>query len=180
MDENEKKLTAIVGYIYTTKGRPIAGASVKCDRAEKITLFDGSYKFQVDPGWHIINVYLEGFMKQEKEIFIEENEEMRLDIQLEENIGDSKIYGYITDKETGKHIVDGMVFIIRPTSNRNSKIDLHTGYYEFNELTSGTYNVWTSIIQYKDEKFVISIGQHESIRHDFQVMKKEDEEVPWG
>jgi hypothetical protein len=180
LSDKKKKPTRIFGYISNSKRRPIAGVNVYCEKTHQITLFDGSYKFEIEPGWHTISVELKGFVKQEKEILVEDSEEGRMDFQLKEEIGDSRIYGSIINKETGENIGKGLVFIIRPTTNRNSKIDPKTGFYEFDKLTSGTYDIWTSILQYEDEKSTITIGDHEEKKHDFHIKKKEDEEVPWG
>jgi len=181
LGENEKsKLATIFGYVSNGKERPLAGVNVKCEKEDKITLFDGSYKFEVEPGPHTINVKLKGFVKQEKEIRVEDSEERRLDFQLEEEMGNSRIYGFIIDKETREQIGNGLVILIRPTMNKNSKIDPKTGSYEFNKLTNGTYDLWTSILQYEDTKQTIIIGDDEEKRNDFHVMKKEEEEVPWG
>jgi hypothetical protein len=181
VEESElKKPTRIFGFIKNTKGRPLTGATVKCGKSETITLFDGSYKFEVDPGLHTLNVEFEGFVNQEKEIFVEDNQEGRLDFILEEEFGTSKIFGQIIAKETEEYIKNGLVLLIRPTININSKIDPVTGYYKFDNLPKGTYDIWTSILEYEDKKSILIIGDNEERRHDFYVEKKNEEEVPWG
>lgn len=178
--DEHKKLTIISGFINNKKGRPLTGAKVKCGGSQTLTLFDGSYKFEVEPGLHTINVELEGFFKQQKEVFVDSKEEGRLDFVLETEIGTSKIFGQVVSKETGEFIKNGLVFIVRPSKNINSKIDPKTGYFTFHKLASGTYDIWTSVLDYEDGKLTVSIGDDEEQRHDFRVNRKRDEEVPWG
>ena len=181
LDEiQSKKPARIYGYVKNMKERPLTGVKVQCGKFETITLFDGSYRFEVESGLHSVGVELVGFCGHEKEIFLEDGEEGRLDFQLKEKKGASKLYGHIISKETGEFVKNGLVYIIRPTINLNSKIDPITGVYEFNELSSGTYDVWASVLGYEDEKLTITIDEDEEIVHDFQVQKKRDEEVPWG
>jgi hypothetical protein len=181
LSNNEREKIAIIsGYISNKKGRSLAGVNVKCDELDTITLFNGFYKFNVKPGSHMINVEIKGYDKKELKFFIEENGEKELDFILEEEIGKSRIYGIVMDKETGEWLVNGSVILIQTSSNKTSNIDPKTSFYEFNNLTSGIYNIWTSITQYKDEKQMINIGHDEEKRYDFHVEKKEDEEVPWG
>jgi hypothetical protein len=181
LSNNEKeKISTISGYINNNKGRPLAGVNVKCDELETITLFNGYYKFTVKPGSHIIKVEIKGYNKKELKLFIEEDIEKDFDFILEEEIGKSRIYGIIMDKETGEKIINGSVTLIQTSNNKTSKIDPKNGLYEFNNLPSGIYHIWTSIIQYKDEKQMINIGDEEEKRYDFQAEKKEAEEVPWG
>jgi hypothetical protein len=178
--DEQRKPTKIFGLIKNFKGRPVPGAKVKCSGSQTLTLFDGSYFFEVKPGLHTINVELEGFLKQQKEIFVNSNEEERLDFELEQEIGRSKIFGKVVSEETGEYLKNGLVFIVRPNQNINSKIDPTSGYFSFDKLMGGTYNIWASILNYEDKKLTVTIGDDEEQRHDFLVNKKRDEEVPWG
>jgi hypothetical protein len=177
--ENNESST-IFGVIKNQKDRPLTGVKVSSEKLETSTLFDGSYKLSVKPGLHTVCVELDGFSKEEKKIMINADEDRQLDFQLEEDIGTSRLYGQIISKENGKYIQNGLVYIIRPTINMNSKIDPKTGFYEFNKLPSGTFDVWISVLHYEDEKSTITIEDNEEVRHDFIVQKKRDEEVPWG
>lgn len=179
-EEVEQKPSIVYGSVYNKKERPLTGATVKSGKSETITLFNGSYKLLVEPGWHSISVELEGFSTQDKEIFIGENQEEKLDFQLEEERGTSKIFGYVFSEENGVKIKEGLVLITRTTTNINSKIDPRTGMFSFDDLPGGTYDVWTSILHYEDEKITITLEEDEERRHDFYVKKKRDEEVPWG
>lgn len=181
LNEIESKRPArLYGYVKNILERPLTGVKVKCGKFETITLFDGSYRFEVEPGLYYVGVELLGFCSHEKEIFLVDGEEGRLDFQLKEKKGTSKLSGHIINKETGEFLKNGLIYIIRTTINLNSKIDPLTGVYEFNELSSGTYDVWASVLGYEDEKLTITIDEDEEIIRDFQVQKKRDEEVPWG
>jgi hypothetical protein len=182
LDKNEEKIrTKIIGQVIDKKGRSISGARVKYRNTKTLTLFDGSYIFEdVEPGKQNIEVELEGYRKQEKHIDIVQGKESVVNFQIEEATGDAKIFGYILNEETKEPVIKGLVYLIRPVSNKNVKIDPRTGYYEFEQLASGTYDIWTSILEYEDEKRTVNIERGEARRQDFIVKKKEQREVPWG
>jgi hypothetical protein len=182
LDEHEKKIRAtIIGKITDKKGRPISGARVKYQDSQTLTLFDGSYNFEcVEPGKQNVEVELEGYKKLGKQIDIVMGEKSVVNFQIEEETGDAKIFGYILNEDTREPVLKGLVYLIRPVSNKNVKIDPQSGSYEFVQLAPGTYDIWTSIIEYEDEKRTVTIVEGEEKRQDFIVKKKEEREVPWG
>lgn len=174
--------TGIVGHVTDEGGRPIGGARVTCNGKEARTLFDGSYRFgELAPGPHIVEIALDGYGRQRRQIDTEEGEDAVLDFNLEPETGDAVIFGYVLEEETGEPAgIGGSLYMIRHTHNRNATIDPKTGYFEFTHLPPGTYTIWTSILEYEDLKKDIEIEGGERRRTDFHIHKKEPEEVPWG
>jgi len=181
LDEMEE-VTKITGRVFDEKERPIAGVIVTCDGSETRTLFDGSYKFEnLDSGEHTIEIGLEGYRRQIEQVETEEGEETVVDFHLKPELGGAKILGYIIDEVSGEPVkTGGSVYMLRPKSNRNVPIDPTTGYFEFNHLPPGTYTIWTSILEFEDEKRTITVQGSEEERVDLLIKKKEEREVPWG
>ena len=169
--------TRITGHIIDEKGRAVGGATVTCNGAETKTLFDGSYKFEdLEPGSHIVEIALEGYRRQRSQIETEEGGEAVLDFHLEPEEGDAKIYGYVLDEVTSEPVkMGGSVYMYRSTSNRNIPIDPRTGYFELAHLPSGTYTIWTSILEYEDKKKTVVVKEGEERRENFLIRKAEIE-----
>ena len=172
MSEKEAE-TTITGHVIDEKERPVAGAVVACDGSETRTLFDGSYRFEnLVPGTHAIEIGLDGYLGQIKQIETEEGGEAVVDFHLEPEKGDTRIFGYVLEKETDEPIrTGGSVYMIRPTFNRNVPFDPETGYFEFADLPTGTYVLWTSVLEYDDEKKTVTVEEGEDRREDFFIRK---------
>ena len=179
-DSEVEKGTIISGYIKNIQRKPLVSANVSCGDLDTLTLFNGFFKLKVEPGSYQIRAKLTGYIEQSIPIIIEEGEEKNIDFMLEEGVGKSRIFGHVIDKDTGEFIKNGYILLIKTTLNSNIQIDPKTGFYEINNLKEGTYDIWTSILDYEDTKQVISINDEEEKNIDIFIRKKEDEEVPWG
>ncbi len=181
MDEDDSK-SRIAGHVSEENGRPAVGVTITCDGLETKTLFDGSFMFEeLEAGSHFVEIFLEGYTRQARNIEVKEGEEVEVEIRLGLEVGDGKIYGYVIDEETREPLKEGgSVYMFRPTSNKNSPIDPETGYYEFADLPSGKYTIWTSILDHEEQNRSVALQDGELKREDFLVKKKEEEEVPWG
>ena len=67
-----------------------------------------------------------------------------------------------------------------PVSNDRAPVDPKTGYFEFAQLSPGTYTLWTSALEYENEKKTIEVAARESKVEVFYVHKRRDVEPPWG
>ncbi len=172
----------IKGHVVDEIGRPIGGARVICEGTETLTLFDGTFQFEFEkPEPRVVEIEIGGYRKQRRHLDLIELESDILEFQLELDVGSSKIYGYVLDKEMNKPIKGGgTVYLYRPTSNIKKMIDPNSGFYEFRNLPPGTYNIWTSVLDYQEQKMTITLGENEETKKDFLLNKAEEEEVPWG
>jgi len=182
MSEEEAEVQAtIIGNVKNEKGRPVGGATITCNGEEARTLFDGTFIFKdLDPGGHTVMTTQEGYKSQRIKVEVGEGEEAILELTLEPEGGVSKISGYVLDDVTGEPVkAGGNIVMYRLTSNRNMSIDPMTGYYEFTDLPSGTYTIWTAILDYEDERKTVIVREGEEHREDFTV-RKADLEPPLG
>jgi hypothetical protein len=180
MDESEIR-AIITGRVFDERGKPVGGAVVTCDGMDTRTLFDGSFRFEdLELGPYTVEIDLEGYRKQRREVVTMDEEEAVLDFKLETEVGDAKIFGYVISEETGEPLnVGGSVYMFRLTSNRNTPIDPRTGRFEFSSLSQGTYTIWTSVLDYEDNKKTVTVEEGEERREDFFITKA-DIEPPLG
>jgi len=183
MSEHEtKSKIKINGRVVDEIGRPISGARVTCDGTDTLTLFNGTFQFEYEkPETLMVEIKIDGYRKQRRQLDLAECEYDVIEFQLEPDIGSSRIYGYVLDKETNKPIKGGgTVYLYRPTSNVKTMIDPNSGFYEFENLPPGTNSIWTSVLDYQEQKMTITLGESEETKKDFLLDKEEEEEVPWG
>lgn len=175
---NESKARAIItGRVFDERGKPVSGAIVTCDGMDSRTLFDGSFRFEdLEIGPYTVEIGLEGYRGQRKKIEVKVEEEVVLNFILETETGDAKIFGYVISKETGEPLkAGGSVYMFRLTSNKNTSIDPRTGRFEFSGLSPGTYTIWTSVLDYDDNKKTVTVEEDEERREDFFITKAEIE-----
>jgi len=179
---NESEARAIItGRVFDERGKPVGGAIVTCDGMDTRTLFDGSFRFEdLKQGPYTVVIDLEGYRKQRKEVEAVIEEKVVLDFKLKTEMGDAKIFGYVISEETGEPVkAGGSVYMFRLTSNRKTLIDPRTGRFEFSDLSPGTYTIWTSVLDYEDNKKTLTVEEGEERREDFSITKA-DIEPPLG
>ena len=179
---NESEARAIItGRVFDERGKPVGGAIVTCEGMDTRTLFDGSFRFEdLELGPYTVEIDLEGYRKERREVKAINEEETVLDFNLVMEAGDAKIFGYVISEETGEPLkAGGSVYMFRLTSNRNTPIDPRTGRFEFSGLSQGTYTVWTSVLDYEDNKKMVTVEEGEERREDFFITKA-DIEPPLG
>lgn len=172
----------IIGSVYEAKGKPIAGAEVKCNGKRTRTLFDGTYKFEnLAPSTCIVTVTQKGFQSQKRTIELGKNKTADLSFCLTPEEGFGKLYGNAFDSKTRKPITSGgTIIMVLPSRNKQVPIRPKDGYFEFMNLPSGTHRVWASVLGYEDELRRINLEDKEEKRVDFFCRKKESIEPPWG
>ena len=172
----------IKGRVFDEKRRPIGGVSVACDGLETLTLFDGTFEFKdLTEGPHSLEACLEGYQSHHVKTEVKKETETTVVINMELVKGSAKICGYILEVDTGKPVSSGgSMTLIRHSSNKISTIDPKTGYYQFIELAPGEYKIWTSVIEYVDEKKTLIVTEEEEVKQDFFIRRKMDIEPPWG
>ena len=182
MPEEAKSMASIRGRIFNESGNPIGGINVLVDSSETRTLFNGTYSFTgLSLGIHTIGITVNGYRRVTKKIELKENESAVADFYLERDSGDAKIFGYVLDHETRDPIKQGgSVYLYLPVENLRTSINPKTGYFEFSSINQGTYNIWTSVLDYDEKKKTINLGEKEEKREDFHIKKKSDVEPQWG
>ncbi|MEM2312890.1 MAG: carboxypeptidase regulatory-like domain-containing protein [Candidatus Nezhaarchaeales archaeon] len=170
-------MVKLTGFVYTKDGRAIGQALVKCNGQSAFTNFDGKFEFKdLKPGDYVLIVTVKGFKGYKESVTLKED--CVKTVYLNEEKGSSKIYGYVYDAENGKPLTLGVVIVTLPFSNRYTKID-GNGYYEINDLPSGSYEVIASPLNYISEKVKVELSEGEAKKVDFRCNRL-IEEPPWG
>ena len=182
LENSQKPVTKITGKVLKESGKPAGGITIRCGEKEVRTLFDGTYTFtDVQPGPHIITVHLEGYDESPVNVIVEEGQEAVQDISLTTAKGNGKIGGHVYVEETGEPVnKGGSVMMIETTANKIASVDPHSSYFEFPDLTAGVYTLWSSVLDYEDQKKVVDLNEDEEKEIVFLLKRKEEKEVPWG
>lgn len=149
----------IQGSVLSERGSLLGSAEVACNEKKTITLFDGTFGFMdIEPGTYTITASLKGFKSQSKTIDVGK-ESLIIDFHLPEARGTSRISGMVYDAENKKPIHSGTVLLILPVANRY--VNLHNGYYGFDNLEGESYDIVTSVPGYEDWKITIAVSEGE-------------------
>ncbi|MEM3149658.1 MAG: carboxypeptidase regulatory-like domain-containing protein [Candidatus Nezhaarchaeales archaeon] len=171
-------MVKLTGFVLTKDGRAIGQALVKCGGQSVLTNFDGKFEFKgLKPGEYTLTVTIKGFKSREINVALKDEDRVET-VYLDEGKGTSKIHGYVFDAETGKPLTSGVVVIALPFSNRYAQIE-RNGYYELNDLPSGSYEVIASPLNYISEKVKVELSEGDVKRVDFHCSRMV-EEPPWG
>ena len=172
--------TRIHGHVFSHDGMILNGATLTCDGTETAALADGSYTFDdLLPGTYEIKVSLQGFQWIDKNVYVPEDGESIQDFYLSEALGSAKLYGHVIDDETKKPVNEGTAILILPVANKYSHIKMD-GYYEFTDLSAGTFTISTSVPGYEDGITILRLEENETKTHEFLCKAMKIEEPPWG
>ncbi|MEM1546254.1 MAG: carboxypeptidase regulatory-like domain-containing protein [Candidatus Methanomethylicia archaeon] len=169
-------MVRITGYVYDRNGRAISHAHVRCGDKSTLTNFDGKFELDLEVGNNVLHVNMKGF--KYREVHINIMEEQTIFIHLDRETGFSKIYGYVYDAESGETLKLGIVTLVLPFTNLYVNIN-ENGYYEFNNLASGEYELIVSPLNYIEEKFKVTLSEGEEKKLNFYCRRKV-EEPSWG
>jgi uncharacterized membrane protein len=171
----------VSGRVHSHSGALLNGAKVTCSEFETLTLADGYYSFNhLNAGTFEVTVNLQGYQPGSKTVTVSENDTALLDFSLTQDVGTATIHGYIYDDETQERILNsGTVILVLPISNKYAPID-GNGYYEFAELSEGSYRLVTSIPEYHDHDAAVSLHDGETKNLDFFCKKTHIVDPAWG
>ncbi|NWG10990.1 carboxypeptidase regulatory-like domain-containing protein [Candidatus Bathyarchaeota archaeon] len=170
----------ISGHVLSTSGAMLRGVRVTCNGTETKTLADGFFVLGgLHPGTYEVTVSLQRFKSASKTVSVQEGKDESLSFRLAEATENAKICGHVYDAESKKSIEhDGRVILILPVSNKYKAIK--NGYYEFDNLSAGTYKLYTSISGYEDCDATVTVADGETKNFDLFCKTKRTEEPPWG
>ncbi|UCE81289.1 MAG: carboxypeptidase regulatory-like domain-containing protein [Methanobacteriota archaeon] len=126
------------GYVLTPDDDPVVGAEVKADTFIQESGTTGLYEMSLVAGNYTVTVEKDGYSNDTDEVTIVANETVWLNFTLTATAGSIK--GYVYDLETDDPISDATVTI----GVGKEFFSTETGYFEFLNLDSGTYNVTAS------------------------------------
>ena len=182
--ENDK--TVLKGYTKEKdSGEQISHVTIKIskDNFSKDTESDeeGYYEFELDSGGEYdIRAEKDGYNNYESEVYIEEGKENEHNILMEkESSGDdTKIYGYVKDKNSGDAIVEAEIHIYQKDNGKNySAYTNGDGHYSKIVEDEGNYSVKAKKDGYKTQEKHAYVENGKHTRVDFELEKEGGEET---
>lgn len=179
--ETRKPSCKIAGKVLSENRSMLGAAKVRCNSAETMTLFDGTYRFEnLLPGSYTVTASLKGFREQSKTVVLKENETVTLDFQLSEAAGSSKICGRVLDAGTKLPVASVTLTLVLPFANKYT-VTGREAYYEFDRLAGDSYEIFAVPLEgYWEEKIAVSLGENEIKKVDIHLKPKVVVEPPWG
>lgn len=160
----------IKGYVNSSSGNPIVGASVLVDESTHQTDEIGMYSFTVVEGSYLVNVTKAGYSKASENVTVIANATTWQNFSLVAVAG--KIVGYVTDSESGTAIDNVTVTMTAPGEEKSYTTGT-TGYFEFNLAPIGDCTVTASKSGYKTNSTCVEVVGGETANVEIQLEKDE-------
>ena len=149
--------------------RPIDGATIYMsgeeNEYETSTNRDGEYSLDCESGKYEISISADGYRSHKDSIILEEGEEKQYNAELEkEEEENSKIYGYVTDKDTEEPIEEARVHAYNKNKEYYAQSD-EGGYYEV-ICYAGHYTIEVEHSGYKKYTGEEDVAEDEAVQHD--------------
>lgn len=159
----------IKGYVNTSSGEPIVGASLTAGGTTRQSDSTGLYSFTIAEGSYIVNVTKAGFTNDSEEVTVVVNVTTWQNFTLTATAGDVK--GHVVDADTGVGIEDSVVKITG-TGVDQSFTTNETGYFEFNVIPEGTYTITATKGGYKENSTTVTVVSGETVTVDISLEEK--------
>lgn len=175
LEPKPPKNSRIYGYINDMENNePIENTYVRIsnndDSYVDYTDAEGYYNIKLSKGYFDIYISNKKYETYEDSISIDENEEMQINVQLNRK---PKVYGNLTDLETGKAIYDARVKV----SNKDYYFNDYTnskGYYEIYIEHQQTYAINITHYEYNEYEETIIIEDDDKEKEAQLVSKHEE------
>ncbi len=170
----------IRGRVSSEEGTWLSGAKISCGEVTSNALADGSYLLtNLSHGKCELEASLKGYTSIIKEVDVPENDTLEINLVLSKAVGNARIIGTVTDKDTSQPLRNGRVILILPIANRYSDIDVD-GHYELSGLTAETYKLYLSVPGYEEQEAEETVAAGQTVFHNFSSRQVKMEEPPWG
>ena len=179
--KNQSPPSGISGNVTSADGTILSSARVTCKGVETKTLADGTFAIDtIEPGTHDVTISLQGYETVTQSVLIQEGTVTELSFCLPKSVGAAKIHGHVYDALSKEFIQEsGSIILVKPVFNKYGQID-HKGHFEFTDLPTGKYRIFTSIPGYETGSVAFELAEGEEKRHDFVLKPLDVEEPPWG
>lgn len=128
----------VVGYVEDGDGDAVVGAVVEAGGTVQQSNLTGYYSLNLAAGTYTVNVSRTGFSAESEEVTVAADETVWLNFTLSATAGD--VVGHVYDQVTGDPIEDSTVTMVVGDDTKTFKTN-ETGYFEFNDVPAGTYNL---------------------------------------
>jgi len=135
---------------------------------------NGSYRFEeLDEGNYTIEAYKDGYEDYETTVYLANGQDKDHDILMKKDDGndDTRIYGYIKEKGSGKALENVNVTISHANDSHIVSTD-RNGYYERELAEAGDYTVRADHEGYESDEKRVSVEDDEEKRVDFALKKE--------
>ncbi len=162
----------VYGYVTDADtGDPVEDAEVDASGEDwnyDYTDSEGYYEMRIAEGDYTLYVYHDDYTTHDEEFSISNDDELQIDVELEpKGAENSKLYGLVTDAETGDPIERAEVDI----SNNDDYYYTYTdseGYYEI-KCRSGEYDVYVYADGYETHYGEVAIKEDDEVRYDVEM-----------
>jgi len=184
--EKEGEETTLEGYITEGSGRgegdPVEGATVKLSDGNReytaTTDENGYYYMKCEEGDYTIDITHKDYEKHENDIYIAEGRN-QYDAELTP-VARGRMYGKVTDKETGDPLEDTKVRLRDKDSGKEyTEYTDKEGYYSL-EVPAGDYDILVHQTDYVDVEDEVTIEKDDEIERDYELEKEIREGEVWG
>jgi hypothetical protein len=178
--KNQSPPSGISGTVKSADGTILSSAKVTCKGVETTTLADGTFAINnLELGTHDVTINLQGYETVTQSVTIQKGTVTELSLCLPKSVGAAKIHGHVYNAESKEFIQSGSIILVKPIFNKYGQIN-REGYFEFPDLPTGKYKIFTSIPGYEMGSVALELIEGEEKRHDFILKPLDVEEPPWG
>ena len=127
----------------------------------------GFYEIECSADEYRVTVKSEGYKDHYGEVSVAEGEEVQYDAALEPEEESSKVYGYVTDADTGDPIDMADVYLRNSENSHSTRTD-REGYYEI-QCASGEYDITISKEGYKTHYGQVNVADDEEVKYNAEL-----------
>ena len=162
----------INGYVNSSSGNPIVGASVVIGDSPRQTDATGMYNFTLEAGTYDVNVTMAGYSNDSEEVTVVAGAVTWLNFTLAATAGN--VIGYVIDGESENGTgLNEVVVEMTVASDEKTYITSATGYFEFNLVPAGDYTITASKSGYTTNSTSVTVVAGETTTAEIQLEKEE-------
>jgi len=153
----EQKMGSLDGYVYSSLGEPISGASLSCSGENTTSNNNGHYRLNnLTYGNHILSVQKENYYLYERNVDINSEIE-NINIEIEPII--THLHGFIKDYDTNIGIDSAIIVLGENETFSNSdgsyNLIIFQGYYNV-EISHEEYHPYSGDIELNTNSFELN------------------------
>jgi peptide/nickel transport system substrate-binding protein len=160
----------IRGYVNSSSGAALVGATVVVSDKTRQTNSTGWYNITIQAGTYNMSVTEDGYENASREVTVIAEAITWENFTLTRIAGDVK--GYVIDAEGGTGLKDVLVKMVVGSDEWTFTTNAE-GYFEFNVVPVGDYTISASLAGYNTNSTVVSVVADETVTVEIQLEKEE-------
>jgi peptide/nickel transport system substrate-binding protein len=157
----------VVGYVNSSRGVAIAGATVTDGTLLRTTDTSGFYNLTLLPGAYSVNVSAPGHLNATAEVTVVAYETTWLNITLTATAW--SLNGHVYDSKTRGAIAGATVKLFLANATVLTQMTNDAGYYEMLDIAFGTYTVRVQMAGYESNETTLTVTTSLSKTQDFDL-----------